>query len=137
MIPSGTWSVVEACSGVRYLMASFMVGTLFAYLNYRSTAPPRWIFVGVSIAVPIVANWLRAYLIVMLGHLSEQQARGRRRPPRLRLAVLRHRHRADVRDRGALVGARGCGRRTGASAAAADSATPAAAAGRGGRRRGV
>ena len=27
VIPSGRWSVVEACSGVRYLIASFMVGT--------------------------------------------------------------------------------------------------------------
>ncbi|MCU0921865.1 MAG: exosortase A [Burkholderiaceae bacterium] len=69
VIPSGNWSVVEACSGVRYLIASFMVGTLFAYLNYRSTRR-RLIFVGVSILVPIVANWMRAYMIVMLGHLS-------------------------------------------------------------------
>ena len=72
IIPSGHWSVVEACSGVRYLIASFMVGTLFAYLNYRS-ARRRWIFVGVSIVVPIVANWVRAYLIVLLGHLSENK----------------------------------------------------------------
>ena len=36
IIPSGSWSVIDECSGVRYLMASFMVGTLFAYLNYRS-----------------------------------------------------------------------------------------------------
>ena len=69
VIPSGRWSVVEACSGVRYLIASFMVGTLFAYLHYRSNRR-RWIFAAVAIAVPIVANWLRAYLIVMLGHLS-------------------------------------------------------------------
>ncbi len=69
MIPTGTWSVVEACSGVRYLIASFMVGTLFGYLNYRSPRR-RWIFAGVSILVPIVANWLRAFMIVMLGHLS-------------------------------------------------------------------
>jgi exosortase A len=69
IIPSGAWSVVEACSGVRYLIASFMVGTLFAYLNYNSMSR-RWVFVGVSIVVPIVANWLRAYMIVMLGHLS-------------------------------------------------------------------
>lgn len=69
IIPSGAWSVVEACSGVRYLIASFMVGTLFAYLNYRSTQR-RLIFVGVSLLVPIVANWMRAYMIVMLGHLS-------------------------------------------------------------------
>lgn len=72
VIPSGNWSVVEACSGVRYLIASLVVGTLFAYLNYRSPTR-RWIFAGVSIAVPIVANWLRAYMIVMLGHLSNNR----------------------------------------------------------------
>ena len=69
VIPSGSWSVVEACSGVRYLIASFMVGTLFAYLNYRSTKR-RVIFIIASLLIPILANWLRAYMIVMLGHLS-------------------------------------------------------------------
>lgn len=69
IIPSGSWSVVEACSGVRYLIASFVVGTLFSYLTYHSMKR-RLIFVGVSLIVPLVANWLRAYMIVMLGHLS-------------------------------------------------------------------
>jgi exosortase A len=69
VIPSGNWSVVEACSGVRYLIASLTVGTLFAYLNYRSPGR-RLSFVGVSLIVPILANWARAYLIVMLGHFS-------------------------------------------------------------------
>jgi exosortase A len=72
IIPSGAWSVVEACSGIRYLIASLMVGTLYAYLTYRS----RWrqaAFVLASIVVPLVANWLRAYMIVMLGHLSNNK----------------------------------------------------------------
>ncbi len=69
VIPSGHWSVVEACSGVRYLIASLTVGTLYAYLNYQSMRR-RLLFVLVSLLVPIVANWLRAYMIVMLGHLS-------------------------------------------------------------------
>lgn len=68
-IPSGQWSVVEACSGLRYLIASFMVGWLYAYLAYRSTGR-RLAFVAASVAVPIVANWVRAYMIVLLGHLS-------------------------------------------------------------------
>jgi len=72
VIPTGRWSIVEACSGVRYLIASLMVGTLFAYLNYRSLWR-RWVFVGVSIVVPIVANWIRAYMIVMLGHLTNNR----------------------------------------------------------------
>ena len=69
VIPSGSWSVIDECSGVRYLIASFMVGSLFAYLNFRSYKR-RVVFMLVSLAVPIVANWLRAYIIVMLGHLS-------------------------------------------------------------------
>lgn len=68
-IPTGSWSVVEACSGIRYLIASLMAGILFAYLSYTSLRR-RLIFIGFSILVPIVANWLRAYMIVMLGHLS-------------------------------------------------------------------
>jgi EpsI family protein len=61
--------VIDECSGVRYLMASFMVGTLFAYLNYRSYRR-RALFMVFSLLVPILANWLRAYLIVMVAHLS-------------------------------------------------------------------
>jgi exosortase A len=69
IISSGHWSVVEACSGIRYLIASMTVGTLFAYLSFTSMWR-RIIFVFVSILVPIVANWMRAYLIVLLGHIS-------------------------------------------------------------------
>lgn len=69
VIPTGRWSVVEACSGVRYLVASLMVGSLFAYMTYQSWRR-RAGFMLAALLVPIVANWLRAYMIVMLGHLS-------------------------------------------------------------------
>ena len=69
IIPTGSWSVIDECSGVRYLMASFMVGTLFAYLNYRSYRR-RTLFMVISLLVPVLANWLRAYIIVMLAYLS-------------------------------------------------------------------
>jgi EpsI family protein len=51
------------------MIASLTVGCLYAYLSYRSLTK-RIIFVGVSILVPLVANWVRAYMIVMIGHLS-------------------------------------------------------------------
>jgi len=72
IIPSGRWSVVEACSGVRYVIASFMVGTIYAALAYTSMRR-RALFIAASIVVPVVANWLRAYLIVMIGHLSNNR----------------------------------------------------------------
>ncbi|TMW78002.1 exosortase A [Thauera sp. UPWRP] len=72
VIPSGNWQVVEGCSGVRYLIASVVVGSLYAYLNYRSTAR-RLVFVAVSVALPVLANWVRAWGIVMLGHYSDNK----------------------------------------------------------------
>ena len=71
-LPSGDWSVVEACSGVRYLISSVTLGCLYAYLTYRSWQR-RLLFVLVSIGVPILANGLRAFMIVMIGHFSGMQ----------------------------------------------------------------
>ena len=71
-ISSGVWSVVEACSGVRYLIASVTLGVIYAYLTYRSIWR-RILFIAASIAVPIFANGLRAYMIVMIGHLSDMK----------------------------------------------------------------
>lgn len=68
-IPSGNWSVVEACSGVRYLIASVTLGVLYAYLTYQKLWK-RLVFISFSIVVPIIANGFRAYGIVMIGHLS-------------------------------------------------------------------
>ena len=72
-IPTGTWSIVEACSGIRYLIASFMVGCLFAYLSFRSPVR-RAAFVVASFAVPVFANGLAAYMIIMLGHPTQSQS---------------------------------------------------------------
>lgn len=68
-LPSGSWSVVEECSGVRYLIASFTLGSIYAYINY-SSLKKRIFFILLSLIVPIVGNGLRAYGIVMIGHLS-------------------------------------------------------------------
>jgi len=71
-LPSGPWSVVEACSGLRYLIASLVAGTLYAYLRYSSVMR-RLVFIAAAIAVPLIANWLRAYGIVMLAHLTDNK----------------------------------------------------------------
>jgi exosortase A len=69
---TGNWSVVEACSGIRYLIASITLGLVYAYLNY-SNYTKRALFILASITVPILANGLRAYMIVMIGHLSSMK----------------------------------------------------------------
>ncbi len=69
-LPTGNWSVVEACSGIRYLIASVVLGSLFAYLTFTSVWK-RVAFMLVAIIMPIVANGLRAVMIVLLGHFSD------------------------------------------------------------------
>ena len=71
-VPSGQWSVVEACSGLRYLISSITLGCLYAYLTYRS-AWRRVIFTIMALVVPVIANGLRAYIIVMIAHLSDMK----------------------------------------------------------------
>lgn len=69
LIPTGSWSVVEACSGFRYMVALFMVGTLYAYLNFESNRR-RFLFAAFALLISLPANWIRAYSIVMIGHLT-------------------------------------------------------------------
>ena len=69
-LPTGSFEVAKACSGVRYLIASLALGTLYAYLTYRSLYR-RLLFILVSIIVPVVANGLRAYGIVMMAYYSD------------------------------------------------------------------
>ena len=71
-IPNALWVVTDACSGFRYLMASLTLGCLYAYLQFR-TWRYRLFFIALSLAVPIIANGIRAYLIVMIGYMSNMK----------------------------------------------------------------
>jgi EpsI family protein len=71
-IPTGRWSVIEECSGINYLIASLAIGTLYAHLIFRSLRR-RLAFVAASIAIPLLANGLRAYLIVLIAHLTQNR----------------------------------------------------------------
>lgn len=70
--PTGEWEVIDACSGIRYLVAMLALASLFAYLNFRGTGR-RIIFVLVAAGIALLANGVRAYGVIMLGHLSEMR----------------------------------------------------------------
>lgn len=71
-IPSGQFVVAEACSGVRFLIASVCFGYFYAYITYVSFWR-RSIFVVVSVVLPILANAIRVFGIVLIGHHSEME----------------------------------------------------------------
>lgn len=71
-LPSGNWAVADACSGLRYLIASVALGMLYAGVNYRSTRK-RLVFIAISLILPIIANGLRACMVVLIGHWSDMK----------------------------------------------------------------
>jgi exosortase A len=67
-IPEGSFYVAEACAGLRFLIASVAFGVLYSCLIYR-TLWKRALFMLASIIIPIIANGIRAFGIVWLGHI--------------------------------------------------------------------
>ena len=65
--PGANWVVLEVCSGMRYMIAALVVGSLYAYLSYRSQLR-RLIFILVTILFTLFSSGMRVYIIVMIGH---------------------------------------------------------------------
>lgn len=70
--PVGQFEVAEACSGLRFLIASIAIGTLFSFLTYR-TWWKHLLFVSAILIFSILANCLRAFFLIWIGETSNMQ----------------------------------------------------------------
>jgi exosortase A len=72
-LPNSLFEVAEACAGLRFLIATLALGTLFAHLTYT-----KWYkviaFLGACIAIPLVANGLRCLGIIVLAYITNDAA---------------------------------------------------------------
>lgn len=74
--PNGWFEVAEACSGAKFVIAMIAYGTLVANVCFVSWAR-RAAFMAVAVAVPMIANGLRAFGTVYAAYLtSVEQATG-------------------------------------------------------------
>ena len=71
-LPSGNFHVVEACSGIRYLVVTLVLGLYFAH-EYFASQRKRLIFIAAAAAAVIVANGVRAYVVVLIAHYSNMK----------------------------------------------------------------
>lgn len=69
-LPGGDFEVVRACSGIRYLITAVVIGTLFAYLTFDSWRR-RVAFVALCFVGSVVANCLRALIVILAAHWSD------------------------------------------------------------------
>lgn len=68
-IPNGYFEVAEACSGAKFEIAMIAFGTLVANVCFISWSR-RLVFMGVALAVPVIANALRAFATIYVAHLT-------------------------------------------------------------------
>jgi len=71
-LPSGDWSVQEACSGLRYLISSLAIASLYAFLAMQSCLR-RVCFMLAALLLPVLANGVRAVAIIVLGHYTNMR----------------------------------------------------------------
>ncbi len=69
---AGRFEVAASCAGLRFLLASAMISSLVAYLAF-SDWRKRIAFIVLALTAAIFANWLRAYLIVMIATLTDRR----------------------------------------------------------------
>ncbi len=70
--PTGNFHVAEACSGIRFLIATIAFAFLYAHITYR-TVWRRTLFVGLAFVVPVIANGLRAFGIIFLAYSTDNE----------------------------------------------------------------
>jgi exosortase A len=66
-IPSGVFEIADGCSGLRYLLTSLAISTLFSCLYFK-TIKNTTIFISVAILGALLTNWLRITALIIIGH---------------------------------------------------------------------
>lgn len=71
-IPEGWFEIAESCSGVAYLMVSLALATLFILLN-DMRGKRAVMFIIISAALALVANWIRVITVIYAGHVTQMR----------------------------------------------------------------
>lgn len=71
-IPAGEFEIEGGCSGIRYLLVTLCIGSFYSLLN-RNRLRSAVIIIALSVIFPIVLNWMRIYIIILIGHFSNMQ----------------------------------------------------------------
>jgi exosortase A len=71
-LPGGSFEVAKVCSGLRFLLAGVMASLAYAYVTY-SAFTKRVAFVGIAAIVLVIANGVRAFIIMLVASSTEMR----------------------------------------------------------------
>lgn len=71
-LPYGIMLIADGCSGLRYFIIALALGWLLSIsLDYR--LPGMFLTLAVATALALIMNWIRIYLLILVGYYSEMQ----------------------------------------------------------------
>lgn len=71
-IPSGTFEIAEGCSGLRYVLVSLILSVFYS-MNWLQLWRTRFLLVSVATLTSMVANWVRIYTLILIGHWTQME----------------------------------------------------------------
>lgn len=71
-IQAGTFEVAGGCSGIRYLLVTLTLSSIYSYFYYKDMAS-RVKLMLVAIVLSLITNWIRIVILVLIGHYTDMQ----------------------------------------------------------------
>ncbi len=71
-IPAGSFLIAGGCSGLNYFLVGLAVGALQGEVNGDS-GRRRALLIALAGGMAILSNWIRVFLIILAGHLTDMQ----------------------------------------------------------------
>jgi EpsI family protein len=68
----GAFEIAEGCSGLNYLIVGMSIGACYG-LAFLKTWKSRAVLFLWAVGVTLFSNWLRVYIIIMAGYLTDMQ----------------------------------------------------------------
>ncbi len=72
-IPEGTFEVAAGCAGMSFFMSGLTVAVCYAEMT-PLTVRGRWLAVALMASLSLVSNWIRVFLLIMIGHWTNMQS---------------------------------------------------------------
>ena len=71
-LPVGKFEIAGGCSGLRYLLISITLTSLYSYLNY-TRVKSSLVLIASGILMALMANWIRVFIIILAGNATNME----------------------------------------------------------------
>lgn len=72
-IPAGMFEIADGCSGLRYIIVSLAISSLFIFL-YINNAKKAILFLSLAILGALITNWIRITALILIGEYTQMQS---------------------------------------------------------------